>query len=57
MKRLAGNMQVLNEACDSEDDVLRHTDLLDETLDLCEDIDLAMGECVMGLVSLSASFY
>ena len=44
MKRLVGNMQVLHVPCDSEEDVQRHTDLLDETLSLCEDIDLAMGE-------------
>ena len=44
VKRLVGNMQVLHVPCDSEEDVQRHTDLLDETLSLCEDIDLAMGE-------------
>ena len=44
VKRLVGNMQVLHIPCDSEEDVERHTNLLDETLSLCEDIDLAMGE-------------
>jgi len=44
VKHMAENIQQLQQSCESEDDIHRHTDLLDDTQALCEDIDLAMGE-------------